>query len=192
MSCLYRKMMRAWSKPILAHCTAFRDKGEYAESARIIKGINIPKLVLFGRLIRHNPSLFHKLNFLTRGLPMVASNIGVSSWCPSCNCGKFCSRFALSSWRTPRTVLEAMWLWDGDYYHRCTRLSWNGIVHGVNGYLVGVKSVDDGNGAILYWRSKTDWAYGHVRENSQNKYMCIMNKHMMAEMIFIKGNFTQF
>lgn len=163
------------------------DKGvrEYAESARIIKA-------------QYPESEFHLVGWIDDN-PSAISKAELDTWIADSRLkywGKLsdvrpaiaeCSVYVLPSYRegTPRTVLEAMAMGRAIITTDAPGCR-ETVSHGVNGYLVGVKSVDDLVQCMQYFIEDPkliEYMGQRSREIALNKYdVHQVNKHMMAEM----------
>ena len=163
------------------------DKGvrEYAESARIIKA-------------QYPESEFHLVGWIDDN-PSAISQVELDTWIADGRLkywGKLSdvrpaiaqsSVYVLPSYRegTPRTVLEAMAMGRAIITTDAPGCR-ETVSHGVNGYLVGVKSVDDLVQCMQYFIEDPkliEYMGQRSREIALNKYdVHQVNKHMMAEM----------
>ena len=163
------------------------DKGlrEYAESARIIKE-------------KHPEAEFHLVGWIDDN-PSAISQAELDEWIADGRLkywGKLsdvrpaieeCSVYVLPSYRegTPRTVLEAMAMGRAIITTDAPGCR-ETVSHSVNGYLVGVKSVDDLVQCMQYFIEDPkliEYMGQRSREIALNKYdVHQVNKHMMAEM----------
>lgn len=163
------------------------DKGvrEYAESARIIKE-------------KHPEAEFHLVGWIDDN-PSAISQAELDTWIADGRLkywGKLSdvrpaiaksSVYVLPSYRegTPRTVLEAMAMGRAIITTDAPGCR-ETVSHGVNGYLVGVKSVDDLVQSMQYFIEDPkliEYMGTRSREIALNKYdVHQVNKHMMAEM----------
>lgn len=163
------------------------DKGvrEYAESARIIKA-------------QYPESEFHLVGWIDDN-PSAISQAELDKWIADSRLkywGKLSdvrpaiaasSVYVLPSYRegTPRTVLEAMAMGRAIITTDAPGCR-ETVSHGVNGYLVGVKSVDDLVQCMQYFIEDPkliEYMGQRSREIALNKYdVHQVNKHMMAEM----------
>lgn len=163
------------------------DKGvrEYAESARIIKE-------------KHPEAEFHLVGWIDDN-PSAISQAELDTWIADGRLkywGKLSdvrpaiaesSVYVLPSYRegTPRTVLEAMAMGRAIITTDAPGCR-ETVSHGVNGYLVGVKSVDDLVQCMQYFIEDPkliEYMGQRSREIALNKYdVHQVNKHMMAEM----------
>ena len=158
---------------------------EYAESARIIKA-------------QYPEAEFHLVGWIDDN-PSAISQAELDTWIADGRLkywGKLsdvrpaiaeCSVYVLPSYRegTPRTVLEAMAMGRAIITTDAPGCR-ETVSHGVNGYLVGVKSVDDLVQCMQYFIEDpklTEYMGKRSREIALNKYdVHQVNKHMMAEM----------
>lgn len=163
------------------------DKGvrEYAESARIIKA-------------QYPEAEFHLVGWIDDN-PSAISKADLDEWIADSLLkywGKLSdvrpaiaasSVYVLPSYRegTPRTVLEAMAMGRAIITTDAPGCR-ETVSHGVNGYLVGVKSVDDLVQCMQYFIEDPkliEYMGQRSREIALNKYdVHQVNKHMMAEM----------
>ncbi|WP_180003612.1 MULTISPECIES: glycosyltransferase family 4 protein [unclassified Acinetobacter] len=163
------------------------DKGvrEYAEAARIIKA-------------KHPATEFHLVGWIDDN-PSAISQAELDEWIADGRLkywGKLSdvrpaiaesSVYVLPSYRegTPRTVLEAMAMGRAIITTDAPGCR-ETVSHGVNGYLVGVKSVDDLVQCMQYFIEDPkliEYMGQRSREIALNKYdVHQVNKHMMAEM----------
>lgn len=163
------------------------DKGvrEYAESARIIKE-------------KHPEAEFHLVGWIDDN-PSAISQAELDTWIADGRLkywGKLSdvrsaiaesSVYVLPSYRegTPRTVLEGMAMGRAIITTDAPGCR-ETVSHGVNGYLVGVKSVDDLVQCMQYFIEDPKlikYMGQRSREIALNKYdVHQVNKHMMAEM----------
>ena len=163
------------------------DKGvrEYAESARIIK-------------VRYPATEFHLVGWIDDN-PSAISKAELDEWIADGRLkywGKLSdvrpaiaesSVYVLPSYRegTPRTVLEAMAMGRAIITTDAPGCR-ETVSHGVNGYLVGVKSVDELVQSMQYFIEDPkliEYMGQRSREIALNKYdVHQVNKHMMAEM----------
>ncbi|MCA4780527.1 glycosyltransferase family 4 protein [Acinetobacter towneri] len=163
------------------------DKGvrEYAEAARIIKA-------------KHPATEFHLVGWIDDN-PSAISQAELDAWIADDRLkywGKLSdvrpaiaesSVYVLPSYRegTPRTVLEAMAMGRAIITTDAPGCR-ETVSHGVNGYLVGVKSVDDLVQCMQYFIEDPkliEYMGQRSREIAMNKYdVHQVNKHMLAEM----------
>ena len=163
------------------------DKGvrEYAESARIIKA-------------QYPEAEFHLVGWIDDN-PSAISQAELDTWIADGRLkywGKLSdvrpaiaesSVYVLPSYRegTPRTVLEAMAMGRAIITTDAPGCR-ETVSHGVNGYLVGVKSVDDLVQCMQYFIEDPkliEYMGQRSREIALNKYdVHQVNKHMLAEM----------
>ncbi|WP_180073506.1 MULTISPECIES: glycosyltransferase family 4 protein [unclassified Acinetobacter] len=163
------------------------DKGvrEYAESARLIKA-------------QYPNAEFHLVGWIDDN-PSAISQAELDEWIADDRLkywGKLSdvrpaiaesSVYVLPSYRegTPRTVLEAMAMGRAIITTDAPGCR-ETVSHGVNGYLVGVKSVDDLVQCMQYFIEDpklTEYMGKRSREIALNKYdVHQVNKHMLAEM----------
>ncbi|WP_180173788.1 glycosyltransferase family 4 protein [Acinetobacter sp. YH01024] len=163
------------------------DKGvrEYAEAARIIKE-------------KHPEAEFHLVGWIDDN-PSAISQAELDEWIADGRLkywGKLSdvrptisqsSVYVLPSYRegTPRTVLEAMAMGRAIITTDAPGCR-ETVSHGVNGYLVGVKSIDDLVQCMQYFIEDPkliEYMGQRSREIALNKYdVHQVNKHMMAEM----------
>ena len=163
------------------------DKGvrEYAEAARIIKA-------------KHPEVEFHLVGWIDEN-PAAIAQAELDAWVAEKVVnywGKLSdvrpaiaasSVYVLPSYRegTPRTVLEAMAMGRAIITTDAPGCR-ETVSHGVNGYLVGVKSVDDLVQSMQYFIEDPkliEYMGQRSREIALNKYdVHQVNKHMMAEM----------
>lgn len=163
------------------------DKGvrEYAEAARIIK-------------VRYPATEFHLVGWIDDN-PSAISQAELDTWIADGRLkywGKLSdvrptiaesSVYVLPSYRegTPRTVLEAMAMGRAIITTDAPGCR-ETVSHGVNGYLVGVKSIDDLVQCMQYFIEDPkliEYMGQRSREIALNKYdVHQVNKHMMAEM----------
>ncbi|MDH0834310.1 glycosyltransferase family 4 protein [Acinetobacter johnsonii] len=163
------------------------DKGvrEYAEAARIIKA-------------KHPEVEFHLVGWIDEN-PAAIAQVELDAWVAEKVVnywGKLSdvrpaiaasSVYVLPSYRegTPRTVLEAMAMGRAIITTDAPGCR-ETVSHGVNGYLVGVKSVDDLVQSMQYFIEDPkliEYMGQRSREIALNKYDVLqVNKHMMAEM----------
>ncbi|WP_180123805.1 glycosyltransferase family 4 protein [Acinetobacter sp. YH12097] len=163
------------------------DKGvrEYAEAARIIKA-------------KHPATEFHLVGWIDDN-PSAISQAELDEWIADGRLkywGKLSdvrptiaesSVYVLPSYRegTPRTVLEAMAMGRAIITTDAPGCR-ETVSHGVNGYLVGVKSIDDLVQCMQYFIEDPkliEYMGQRSREIALNKYdVHQVNKHMMAEM----------
>lgn len=163
------------------------DKGvrEYAESARIIKA-------------QYPESEFHLVGWIDDN-PSAISKAELDTWVADDRLkywGKLgdvrpaiaeSSVYVLPSYRegTPRTVLEAMAMGRAIITTDAPGCR-ETVSHGVNGYLVGVKSVDELVQCMQYFIEDPkliEYMGQRSREIALNKYdVHQVNKHMLAEM----------
>ncbi|WP_180041230.1 MULTISPECIES: glycosyltransferase family 4 protein [unclassified Acinetobacter] len=163
------------------------DKGvrEYAEAARIIKA-------------KHPATEFHLVGWIDDN-PSAISKAELDEWIADGRLnywGKLSdvrpaiaesSVYVLPSYRegTPRTVLEAMAMGRAIITTDAPGCR-ETVSHGVNGYLVGVKSVDDLVQCMQYFIEDPkliEYMGQRSREIALNKYdVHQVNKHLLAEM----------
>lgn len=163
------------------------DKGvrEYAEAARIIKA-------------KHPATEFHLVGWIDDN-PSAIAQVELDEWIADGRLnywGKLSdvrpaisqsSVYVLPSYRegTPRTVLEAMAMGRAIITTDAPGCR-ETVQHGQNGYLVGVKSVDDLVQSMQYFIEDPkliEYMGQRSREIALNKYdVYQVNKHMMAEM----------
>lgn len=163
------------------------DKGvrEYAEAARIIKA-------------KHPTTEFHLVGWIDDN-PSAIAQAELDEWIADGRLnywGKLSdvrpaisqsSVYVLPSYRegTPRTVLEAMAMGRAIITTDAPGCR-ETVQHGQNGYLVGVKSVDDLVQSMQYFIEDPkliEYMGQRSREIALNKYdVYQVNKHMMAEM----------
>lgn len=166
------------------------DKGvrEYAEAARIIKAKYPETEFHLVGWIDDNPSAISQAELNTWVNEKTVNYWGkLSDVRPAISAS---SVYVLPSYRegTPRTVLEAMAMGRAVITTDAPGCR-ETVVNGVNGYLVGVKSVDDLVQAMQYFIEDPKLiAYmgQRSREIALNKYdVHQVNKHMMTEMEMI-------